>query len=307
MNRSPKEVEFPDQEPAIDELTEEEMESLIGEFFESNYERLRLEGGHALTPHVKKAALDQVLHYWRKLRNVAESVTNTEVKLTLPEQTTPDGRRFTLEGVVDIVREDDRTVMYDIKTHDPDYVRANLGMYEKQLNVYAHIWQGLRGQPLDQTAIIATAFPETLRDAINSGSQTVIARELEKWEPLIDIPISQSHVEDTIREFGEVVDAIECRQFAPPPVERLQSRLDNTRQLYATRICRNCDARFSCSSYRNYAYASGNRTDFQFSQYFNDWGSEADRSERIAVTLEVSRTIDELERNIEPIRTTDAD
>lgn len=288
-------------------LSDTEMELLIGEFFEANYERLRTDGGHALTPYVKKAALDQVLHYWRKLREVAERVTDTEVKLTLPEQVTPEGRRFTLEGVVDIVREDDRTVMYDIKTHDPDYVRSNRWMYEKQLNVYAHIWQGLRGQPLDQTAVIATAFPDTLRDAINSGVEAVISREFEKWDPLVDIPLDRSHVAETIREFGEVVDSIEARQFAPPPVERLQSRFDNTRQLFATRICRNCDARFSCSSYRNYAFASGNKSEFQFSQYFEDWGNETDRGERIAVTLEVSPSIDVLERSLESIQNDNAD
>ena len=52
--------------------------------------------------------------------------------------------------------------MYDVKTHDAEAVRANLTL-ERQLNVYAHIWQNLRGQGLDEPAVISTALPEGLR------------------------------------------------------------------------------------------------------------------------------------------------
>ena len=94
---------------------------------------LKLEGGHALTPDVTQSALTQVLYYYRKMRSVAERVTDTEVKLTLPDQLTPDGRRFTIEGIVDIVREDDEVWMYDIKTHDPNYITGNKQFYEKAI------------------------------------------------------------------------------------------------------------------------------------------------------------------------------
>ena len=52
-----------------------------------------------------------------------------------------------MEGVVDIVREDDETWMYDIKTHDPDYVKTHKELYEKQLNVYSYIWQNFKAEP----------------------------------------------------------------------------------------------------------------------------------------------------------------
>ncbi len=188
--------------------------------------------------------------------------------------------------MVDIVREDDRTIMYDIKTHDADYVRANINEYEKQLNVYAHIWHGLRGEPLDETAIIATAFPEALNEAIQRQSEALIAREMKRWEPLIPIPLDQSHVDSTIREFGGVVDLIEGKAFAPPPVERLKEKLPGTRAPFAVRVCRNCDARFSCRSYRNYALAaSSSRIEFKFSEFYGDTGSEPERAEWIAVNL----------------------
>src|SRR5215203_1313146 len=141
-----------------------EMDKWIGETFEENYLSMRMDGGHALTPDVKQMALEQVKAYYRKLRDVAEHVTDTEVRLTLPGQQTVNGREYTIEGIVDIVRDNDRTVMYDIKTHEADYVRQNIELYENQLNVYAHIWQNLRQQDLDETAIIATAFPQKLLD-----------------------------------------------------------------------------------------------------------------------------------------------
>lgn len=120
-------------------MTEADIEAQIREMFEENYELLQYEGGHALTQDVKNAALRQVLLYWQTMRDVAENVTDTEVKLNLPDQMTPKGRKYGIEGVVDIIRENDRTVMYDIKTHDAHYVNANKALYEKQLNVYAYM------------------------------------------------------------------------------------------------------------------------------------------------------------------------
>jgi PD-(D/E)XK nuclease superfamily len=256
-----------------------EIEAEIRRLFEENYELMRLEGGHALSADVKGAALNQVLFYWRRMRDVAENVTDTEVKLNLPEQTTSQGRKYGIEGVVDIIREDERTVMYDIKTHDSDYVRANTAEYEKQLNVYAHIWQGLRGQELDQTAIIATSYPNPVRDAIASNDQKRLIKELESWNPLIDIPFKQGNVDQTIQEFGEVVDAIESREFTPPSVDKLKSSLPGKKYTFAVQVCRNCDARFSCSAYRNYIRSSAAKSDSMLRRYLNDFGSDLERED----------------------------
>ncbi|WP_425077289.1 PD-(D/E)XK nuclease family protein [Psychroserpens sp. S379A] len=249
-----------------------EMEEWITEEYEANYERLRLEGGHALSPEVKRQGLLQVLMYFRKMREVAETVTETEVKLTLPEQTSPKGNKFTIEGVVDIIREKDSTTMYDVKTHDADYVKANKEDYIDQLNVYTHIWQNLRNETLNGTAIIATQFPRTLKKAIDADEEEKLIRELEKWNPVIPIPFSQEKVEDTINKFACVVDRIENREFHPPSVDELQERIKGTKQRFATRVCRNCDARFSCDAYREYAQKSSSFSG-GFAQYINDLGN----------------------------------
>jgi len=269
-------------------MTDLEIEQEIERLFEENYELMRLEGGHALSADTKIQALLQVLFYWRKMRDVAENVTDTEVKLNLPEQLTPQGRKYGIEGVVDIIREDDRTVMYDIKTHDADYVRANTTEYEKQLNVYAHIWQGLRKQDLDQTAIIATSLTVGLREASRGNDIKRIEKELNNWNPLIDISFNQGSVEATIAEFGEVVDAIESRSFEPPPVERLKALLPGKKTTFAVQVCRNCDARFSCSAYRNYVDSSQSRADTLLSRFLNDYGSDSDREDWRYTNLEAT-------------------
>lgn len=240
---------MPDDGPSYDL----EIEDFIRKAFEENFEQLRLESGHTIAPDAKEAALNQVLLYWRKLRTIAERVTDTEVRLSLPGQETPRGREYTIEGVVDIVREEGRVVMYDIKTHDADYVRANIDLYEQQLNVYAHIWQELRRQPLDEAAVIATEYPTSVKQALASGDPAHLAHALQQWDPVVPITYDPARKDRTLYEFGQIVDRIEDGEFAPPPVERLQETIPGPQpQRFGTRVCRDCDARFSCDSYRAY-------------------------------------------------------
>jgi hypothetical protein len=201
--------------------------------------------------------------------------------------------KYVIEGVVDIIRDDERTIMYDIKTHEAGYVRSNLDQYEKQLNVYAHIWQSLRRQPLDETAIIATAFPDTLNEALQRGKLDIIAREMEAWEPLVPVPLNQSRFEETIEDFGKVVDQIEGKSFAPPPVEKLTEKVPGINSIFARHVCRSCDARFSCKSYRNYAVsAATGRIEFAFSQFFSDAPSDPERTEWVVANLAGARLPD---------------
>lgn len=219
----------------------------------------------------KKTALDQVLLYWRSMRKIAERITDTEVRLSLPGQRSPQGREYTIEGVVDILRADDQTVMYDIKTHDADYVRANLELYKQQLNVYAHIWQELRGEALDAMAIIATAFPHAIKEALENPEPMALETALQDWEPLIPIEYDPAYKDRTVLAFGETVDRIENGEFSPPPLERLQENIPGirTHERFGTRVCRNCDARFSCNSYRQYVRGTSRLAERRMS-YFTD-------------------------------------
>ncbi|MBK9091273.1 MAG: PD-(D/E)XK nuclease family protein [Anaerolineae bacterium] len=266
-------------------IESDEIEERIEEFFEENMATLALESGHSLSPQARETARQQVLVYWRKLRAIAERVTDTEVGLSLPQNRSPDGRTFAIEGIVDIVREDERVVMYDIKTHETEAIRANIEDYERQLNVYAYIWQNLRGQRLDETAVICTQLPEALKQAANVRDERRMAYELGRWEPVIPIPFEPGHVAETVREFGETVDEIEDGCFAPPDLTTLQARLPGTTRTFATDICRYCDARFSCASYRQYAHAASRGVEARFRQYFDDFGDETTQADRLVTGL----------------------
>lgn len=231
------------------------MEVKLRGFFEDNYQRLREEGGHALSESAKEEAWEQVLWYWRKLHGLANKVTDTEVRLSLPNQKTPAGLPFSIDGIVDIIREDGTAKMYDIKTHDLDAVNGNIELYEEQLNVYAHIWQELRGNPLDIAAVISTAFPKEMKQAIRSGDAAKVKKEFDKWEPIVPIEIKSEKVAETIKAFGTVIDAIEEGHFSCPPATKLKEKFPGTNKTFAYKVCLNCDGRYCCESYRTFASA----------------------------------------------------
>ena len=220
-------------------MTQAEIEDKIRERFELNYEILRAEGGHALTNDVNAMALNQILFYYRKMRSVANRITETEVKLSLPDQFTADGRRFCIEGIVDIVSEPssktglNETIMYDIKTHDAGYINANKHIFERQLNVYAYIWQRLRANSLDRTAIISTALPPSLRAAIFLKNEERIDSEIAKWNPVIPIDFDEESVNETIEDFAKVVDKIETHRFQPPTVDTLKKKVEGSNVNFA--------------------------------------------------------------------------
>ncbi len=128
-------------------------------------------------------------------------------------------------------------------------------------------------------------MPETLRQAGPAQDQRRIDQELAHWEPVIPVPFEPAHVADTVRIFGETVDKIEDGYFTPVDLDTLQARLPGTTRTFASEICRRCDARFSCASYRAYAHAASRGTEVRFRQYFDDFGDDTEQSERIASGL----------------------
>ena len=266
-------------------MNKEDIENRIREFFDENYEILRQQGGHSLTNDTREQALRQVLDYWKKLNNIATKVSETEVKLSLPNRKTKKGVPFAIEGVVDIVREAGDTWMYDIKTHDPDYICDNKKLYENQLNVYAYIWQKLRNNQLNHTAIISTEYPQSLRKALLTGNGDEIKKEYENWNPLIDIPFGKKNVDAVVEDFADTVDAIEQKCFKPVPTKRLSEKDRNTRNAFGVRVCRNCDARFSCSSYREYVLSTQGKQRIRFAKYYDSEVDMDERDERVDANL----------------------
>lgn len=220
--------------------------------FEDNFEELKYETGRSITPNMKELAWQQVRLYYEKMGEIAKKMTETEVKLILPEQVTPEGKKYTIEGVVDIVQEEDRITMYDIKTHNSRDVESNKELYKGQLNIYAHIWENLRNTVIDKVAIIATEPPVEIREAIDKGDDDLLKSLIKSWNPIVDLDFDDREVTKQIKSFGEVVDKIEDRKFKSPSLAQLKQVNKGQKTPFGTAVCRHCDARYSCSSYDKY-------------------------------------------------------
>ena len=166
---------------------------------------------------------------------------------------------------------------------------------EQQLNVYTHIWQELRQQPLDGAAVIATKYPEAVEEAIGTGDEAHLVYALEHWEPLVPIKYDVRSVHRTIREFGLVVDDIEENRFSPRSLEVLEEVIPGTRnERFATRVCRNCDARFSCSSYRRFAWYGRGIAERSAAEYFADPPLDLEQENWRTASLDASPTAEDL-------------
>jgi hypothetical protein len=270
------------------EARKEEILSKLRDFFEENYEYMKEEGGHMITDYTKELAFQQIKYYFLRNYELIERITDAEVKLTLPQQLTPIQEiPYTIEGVIDIVQEEGRVWMYDLKSHDLESIESNLDFYKQQLNIYAYIWKNLRGRDLDNTAVISTPLPRTLKLAIQAGEEKHIRNEMKNWNPIVPLGYSEDEVEAIIESFGEVVEKIEDSDFAPPPVKKLQERRPGERVTFGVRVCRNCDVRFSCDSFREYALRSPGRNQ-TMQNYLDDYGTEVTKEEYIEGNLDHS-------------------
>ena len=257
-------------------------ERFLIEAFEANFERLREESGRSLAPFIKESARQQVLLYFRRLYELAARVEETEVRLVLPEQTSPAGRQYTLEGVVDIVEDGSSTVMYDLKTYlDADAARDHIEPHYRQLNIYAHIWKGLRGRQLDKVAVVATRPTRPLYRALRAGEPAKIQAAMEVWEPVLEMSVDGNVVAEVIESFGRVVDLIEERRFSPPGLEVLKApSRPNGKVSFSQDVCLNCDARFGCAAYRQLVRAqSPGRADQALRDASADFGSDAEKED----------------------------
>ncbi|WP_299515690.1 PD-(D/E)XK nuclease family protein [uncultured Rummeliibacillus sp.] len=233
-----------------------DMELQLREWFDDNYEELKLAGGHALSTRVKKIAFQHILQYWRKMKEIANEVTDTELTLTLSKQKSPLGREYSVKGNVDLLRTENTFYMYDIKTESPDNIKDNLEKYKGQLNLYAKMYYDLYGDPMAKAAIIATGQTESLKEAWNSGDEKKVNEELKKWNPFIEIPVDKDSTSELLQIFGDTVDKIEEQQFSPPNEEELQKKKRQNKN-FAQHVCDNCDGRFSCPSFKNYILDNG--------------------------------------------------
>ncbi|WP_319559003.1 hypothetical protein [Marispirochaeta sp.] len=83
-----------------------------------------------------------------------------------------------------------------------------------------------------------------------------------------------------IEEFGRTVEDIENKRFSAPPVQVLQQKNPGDKAAFAVHICRNCDARFSCPSFREYVRQTDSGR-HGIRKYLDDYGTEFSTEEFI--------------------------
>ncbi|MGD0752948.1 MAG: hypothetical protein ABSA23_16265 [Anaerolineales bacterium] len=111
----------------------------------------------------------------------------------------------------------------------------------------------------------------------------------------MEIDLNPEHVDQIIADFGRVVDCIEDGEFEPASIEKLNSRYGGKNSLFATNVCRNCNARFTCDSYRTYSAGSRRNSENFFRYYLNDYGTDLDQQERLSSGLESAANVEDLE------------
>ena len=68
-------------------------------------------------------------------------------------------------------------------------------------------------------------------------------------------------------------------QFAPRPIDVLAAQIGRTPKTFANVVCLECDARFSCASFRAHATGGRSSNDRAFARYYADYGPDAEREE----------------------------
>ena len=116
----------------------------------------------------------------------------------------------------------------------------------------------------------------------------MLDKALMEWEPVIGITFDLGRVKAIIREFGSVVDHIEDHKFEPRDLATLKTREAGLRTVFAVAVCRNCDARFSCHSYRDYAVGAHTPTEGRFRQYIEETPDDLEQETARLAALDAS-------------------
>jgi DNA helicase-2/ATP-dependent DNA helicase PcrA len=187
-------------------------ENWIEEKFNFNYRYLLLRETRQIGEEQKKAALKQVLNYWKNNQDQISRVIETEVDVTLEK----DG--YILNGAIDLVLADDGSLeVLDFKAQSrPSDGHPVISTYYKQLCIYAHLLEKRTGRQPDRLIIYWTG-------------------EVDRSKAAMSFAYDPKHVDEAVNHFDEVVRAIQAQNFkvTTPPDKK---------------VCDECDFRNLCAS-----------------------------------------------------------
>lgn len=189
-------------------------EDQVNRWFDGNYAYLTKRERAYLAANVKRAALEQVLRYFRRNQQDWSHIREAEVDVSLVKD------EYILAGSIDLIQGVNETVeIVDFKSEKKLDVnnpkdREKLDRYRRQLEVYSHIVEERTGQTVSKMHLYYTSE--------------------ESGNPYITFPKNNQLIDRTIATFDQVVGRIEAKDFAIP--ER------------PTKLCKGCDMRFYCDA-----------------------------------------------------------
>lgn len=182
----------------------------IEQWFNNNYISIVKKERAYLAEPQKNAALKQVLTYAENQKDNWDKIKEAEVEVSLVKQD------YILNGTVDLIEGKGDTVeLVDFKSEKkPDLVKDKdkIEQYRKQLEVYAHIVQERTGYKISKLHLYYT------------GEMNGV--------PRISFNNNKDSIENTIKEFEEVVLKIKNKEFC--------------NKSKSNKLCQNCDMRFYC-------------------------------------------------------------
>ena len=196
-------------------------EEQVNRWFDRNYGYLTKRERAYLAPNVKRAALEQVMRYYRRHQDNWAHIQEAEVDVSLVKDD------YILAGSIDLIQGEGNTVeIVDFKSEKKLDVnepkdREKLDRYRRQLEVHSHIVEERTGHTVSKTHLYYTS--------VDSGN------------PYITFPKDARSINRTIATFDQVVSRIEAKDFSIP------ERPD--------KLCKGCDMRFYCDT-KNWQFMS---------------------------------------------------
>ena len=182
----------------------------IERWFDANYTSLSKSEHSYLAEPQKNAALHQVLRYAEKQADKWDTIREAEVDISLVKQD------YIIEGKIDLIKgEGDTVELVDFKSEKkPDLYkdRGRIDLYQRQLQVYAHLVEERTGHKVSKMHLYYT------------GEESGV--------PTISFPYQKTEIDATIQGFDDTVHKIMRKEF--------------TQTAQSPKTCSECDFRFYC-------------------------------------------------------------
>lgn len=179
-------------------------------WFNTNYEAIaKVQHAYLGKPQLE-VALEQIMRYAEKQSENWKKIRDAEVEIGLVRP------NYILNGVVDLIEGNEKTVeIVDFKSEKkPDIFRDSekLERYKKQLQIYAYLIEQKTDKKVSKMHLYYT------------GEKNGV--------PTISFKNKKEDIQQTMKEFEEIVQKIEDKEF--------------TKKAESQTICDNCDMRFFC-------------------------------------------------------------